>query len=124
MSIFGVAGSTPSDSGFELKSVRFDDSSSACLSKSFGGAQEIKIYTLSLWVKRSELGRYQSICSTYTGAAGTNVELVFNVGPTIDGLDFYYHTGSAFVWGLSTTQQFRDVSSWYHLVIIFNSTLP
>ena len=50
MSIFSIAGSTPSE-GFELKSCRFDYASSAYLNRSLETATSKRIGTFSWWQK-------------------------------------------------------------------------
>ena len=57
MSIFSIAGSTPSDTGYELKSARFNDDDSAFLSKKYETSGNRRTWTYSCWVKRSEIGQ-------------------------------------------------------------------
>ena len=110
--------------GFELKSVRFNDGDSPSLSRVLGATRTEKIWTLSFWIKRGHLSTYQCLFSPYNGSGGTNLEIVLDniSGGAGDRLDFYYHDGS-FGWSVSTLQEFRDPSAWYHFVINFNSTL-
>ena len=124
MSLLSIAGASPSDDGFELKSVRFNDGDSPSLSRVLGATRTEKIWTLSFWIKRGHLSTYQCLFSPYNGSGGTNLEIVLDniSGGAGDRLDFYYHDGS-FGWSVSTLQEFRDPSAWYHFVINFNSTL-
>ena len=71
--------------------------------------------TISVWFKRSDLSVNQCIFST-----GNN-NFVIKFGTT-DKIGIYDYNGSSFDLELSTTQSFRDVSAWYHIVLSLDST--
>jgi hypothetical protein len=73
--------------------------------------------TWSAWIKRSGLGTLQYIFSAQGIGTGTSA-VVFNTDNT---LEFYTFDG-AYTARLTTTQVFRDVSAWYHVVAVFDTT--
>jgi hypothetical protein len=108
--------------GYEIdNSLRFNSASEDYLNKTFGTATNRKIFTFSVWVKRSIL----STNDGYLIAAGTdpstNVdELHFrSVNDTIDLLGY---ESSVTQFQLRTNASHRDVSAWYHIVVAYDST--
>ena len=61
MSLLSIAGATPSDEGFELKSARFEDGGPAYMDRTPGSAGDRKTWTWSSWVKRGNSGSQQNI---------------------------------------------------------------
>jgi hypothetical protein len=90
-------------------SLRFNSGSSDYLNRTYGTPTNNKIWTLSFWVKRTELGREQHI---------------LNGG----GQQFYFSSGDVLAFGdtggtqLVTSQVFRDVSAWYHIIYATDTT--
>jgi hypothetical protein len=73
--------------------------------------------TVSVWVKRCELGRIQTILCGYID--GNNVKyLAFDAN---DKLHLYYAYSNTDYSKLST-EVFRDVGGWYHIVVAYDST--
>ena len=113
MSLLSIAGSTPSDSGFELKSSRFEDGASSYFSRTqFAGNR--KTWTWSCWAKRCRLAATLDIFGTpsegdglrwYGAASNLNFSLL----------------GSGGGW-LITDAEYRDVAAWYHIVVAFDTT--
>ena len=98
-------------------SLRFDDGSSDNLSRNtWGTATNDKIFTMSVWVKRSGLG-YQQIVNSYDGSTGNDNQLKFQ---STDAIELTVSTGTEYF--LKTNRLFRDVSAWYHIVFAFDST--
>ena len=118
MSLLSIAGSTPSDSGFELKSVRFDEADAAFLSKTFASAGNQKTFTISVWTKRGDLGISANIFCPTVGGDGSN-ERQFGL-QAADDLRLYDSGGNRGM--LTTTQLFRDPSAWYHIVVAVDTT--
>ena len=111
-----VVGAGGAAAGYEIeRSLRFDSSASAYLNRTFGAGNQ-KTWTLSAWVKRSALGESQ-IFSNYT--SGTDVAWIyFN---SSNELYFQNYEGSNQL-ELKTTQVFRDVGAWGHLVVTLDTT--
>ena len=116
MTIFSVGASTPSE-GFELKSGRFDSAGSnvgtTYLTKTFPAGGNQKIWTLSVWVKKSIVngGQQNIICPTGTPES----QLGFNG-------DYLHMYEGGSVFNLRTMEVFRDPSAWYHIVVAVDTT--
>ena len=119
MSVLPVGIAASGDEAYTLdNSLRFRSSASAYLSRTPGSASNQKTWTWSGWVKRSKLGSLQNIFNPVTGGDGTNEsQFKFNANDTIQVYDSGGLRGN-FV----TTQVFRDVSAWYHIVVVLDTT--
>ena len=103
------------DTGYNIgQSLRFNQSDQPSLTKTYSTAQtNTKIITVSVWVKRGDLGRRNSIMFAKSGSSGwftfdTDDKLRWNP----------YNTGyNAF----KSTRVFRDTSAWYHIVATADS---
>jgi hypothetical protein len=99
--------------GYEIeRSLRFNSADSAYLSRTPASAGNRKTWTWAGWVKRSGLGTYQRFFATFDGS---NQEYWrFDSDNT---LRLFENLGT-----LQTTQVFRDVSAWYHIVVAVDTT--
>ncbi len=101
------------------RSLRFNASDSAYLSRTPSSAGNRKTWTWSGWVKRSDLAE-----EGFFGA-GSNGNQIFFAG--FGGTDnkFYIHNGvhgvSTESWAV-TTAVYRDISAWYHVVLSVDTT--
>ena len=100
------------------KSLRFNDDDGGYLSRTPSSASNRKTWTWSAWVKRSTLGIHQYLLSA--GSASNYFALSFDNNDKwqVDSYGgganaFYMHTGDT---------RFRDVSAWYHLVCVLDTT--
>ena len=118
-----TGGNQSGSSSYEvLNSARFDSNSSEYLNQTFGTATNRKKFTLSLWVKRSELYAVNSE-TKYIMSGGTNASTNMNeFFFRIDTLYFNGFESSVEKFGLKTNAVFRDTSAWYHTVIAYDST--
>ena len=100
-------------------SLRFERSSSDYLSKTFGSGGNRKTATQSFWFKRSLLSTNMMLGLTnYPSGSYYGIQAL-----TDDVLDIYlYYNGSAWEGRLKTNRVFRDVSSWYHFVLAWDTT--
>ena len=98
-------------------SCRFNNDSSDYLIRTPSGASNRDAWTLSLWIKRCNLGSYQSIYGIYADA--NNQE---NFGFDDSDRFFWqlYQSGSA-VGQLTSNRVFRDTSAWYNIVAVYDS---
>jgi len=87
---------------------------STYLTRTPSSASNRKTWTWSGWVKRSSLGALQGLFSVDTGAAESVL------GFLADDTLRFYQTGQTN--GLVTTQVFRDVGAWYHIVLVSDTT--
>ena len=112
-----LAGSSGVTSGYTIdQSIRFNDNDSAYMQRTHGAGGNVDLFTVSFWFKRSTLGTDQHMFGSGADVYNT-ADLMFN---TSDQLTFWQYIG-AYQTRLITTQVFRDVSAWYHVVINYDS---
>ncbi len=106
--------------GYQVsRSLRFNSSDSAYLSRTPASAGNRKTWTWAGWVKRSGLGGLtDTIMDARTGS--NESPLCFNESVE-DTLSLYEYNGG-YIWQLRTTQVFRDASAWYHIVAAVDTT--
>jgi hypothetical protein len=110
------AGGTPANA--ISRSLRFNNpTDTAYLNRTFSSGNRAT-WTWSAWVKRSFLD------STATSAAfqtmfhaGTYTTIAF----TADTIYFQMANGAGGAWYIQTSQVFRDVSAWYHIVAVLDT---
>ena len=108
-----------SDTGYDVdNSIRFEDGNSDSLSRTPSSSGNRKTWTFSTWIKRSELGRIQNFFS-----AGTNNQNYTRIQFNSDDTIYIAHVDSAATTTeKQTTQKFRDISSWMHIVWHIDTT--
>ena len=116
-----LAGSSGQGTGYDIEqSLRFNDDDSACLQKAYASSGNRKTWTWSGWVKRSELGSAtpNAIFSSDTGPQVGALEF-----PADDTFTFYDYTiGGSYQSRLVTTALYRDIATWYHIVVSYDTT--
>jgi len=101
------------------RSLRFNSADSAYLNRTPSSASNRKTWTWSGWVKRNIVNTTgQNLFSTDNGSSTTIGQLFFND----DWLEFNCYASSAYQWRLITTQVWRDLSAWYHIVAVVDTT--
>jgi hypothetical protein len=113
-----AAGNWPMAATQVSLSARFNSADSAYLSRTPASASNRKTWTWSGWVKRTNLGE-QYIFSVVDGSA-SGFEMRFTSGDALRVSD--YNPGVADYIFLITSQLFRDVSAWYHIVLAVDTT--
>lgn len=103
--------------GVATQSLRFDNDSSAYLTRTPSSAANRQTFTISCWVKRSNLG-LQGIFSAKQTKDDTTA-LVFE---NSDQLLFTDRPGNSRNIDLRTNRLFRDVGAWYHIVVRVDTT--
>ena len=100
--------------GVATQSLRFDDGSSAKLEKT-PNASNRKTHTLSMWIKRCELGADNSLLRANGSGDTGRTDIWFDTNDKLNvaGSSTYFRI---------TNRRFRDVSSWYHIVFAFDTT--
>jgi hypothetical protein len=105
--------------GFQVsRSLRFNASDSAYLSRTPAVAGNRQTWTWSGWVKRSALGSRQAFFSNLNSGATLGFVAEFTSSDTLDVYDY----SSTYQARRLTTQVFRDTSAWYHILIQYDST--
>ena len=108
------------------RSLRFDDdqSSPTRLTRTVQSGGNAKKFTVSFWVKRSQLGN--TSYSNSAGNSGQQIIHTFGAGnrgaikfTSADKIQFTQGSGSGVSAGnISTNAVFRDVSAWYHILVV------
>ena len=88
------------------------------LTRSITGSNAKKA-TLSFWVKRSKLGGSAYVLFTNRIDASNDTLVRF----TSDLIDFKDYQSGSNAGRLETSQKFRDIGAWYHVVISIDTTL-
>jgi hypothetical protein len=115
-----AAGAAVQPSGYEIsRSLRFNSADSAYLSRTPGTAGNRKTFTWSGWVKRTGLSTRQPFLISTDGVGNNYTELFFDSDNTIR---FVSYNSGAKVLDRNTTAVYRDVSSFYHIVVAFDMT--
>jgi hypothetical protein len=108
-----LAGASGSGGSYQIdQSIRFNDDDSAYLSRTFGTPTDATNWTFSAWVKRCNLGTEQWFFNSGASAAAYYIRF-----ESTDKIRFRASTS----WDITTTQVFRDVSAWYHIVATFEN---
>ena len=106
--------------GVATQSLRFDDGSSAYLSRTFSTPTNNKIWTFSTWVKRGNLGiNYPTMFSRAIDASNY-FQLRFDL--TSELITVFDKNAGANSILLQTTPKYRDTSSWYHILVAYDTT--
>ena len=102
--------------GYQIsRSVRFNSSDSAYLSRTPASAGNRKTWTWAGWVKRSKLGTNQALFSAPQSGGYPNTGIIFN---SSDQLRFFVQDASSnYIVQRVTSAVYRDVSAWMHIVV-------
>ena len=107
------------DVGYNVdNSLRFDDGSNDFLSFTQGTATSRKTFSISVWVKRANLSAQQQIFETWLDN-NNRTDMQFTASDKI--LLQQTLSGSTSI-NIETSRLFRDVSAWYHILAVFDTT--
>ena len=119
MTMFGSQWLANAGGGYEIdQSIRFNDDDSAHLARDGFGQSPTSstVCTISVWVKRgNNLGSNSAIIYGGDPSGSTSESLRFGTG---NQLQFSQASSD---YDLKTTQLFRDVGAWYHIVVVLNT---
>ena len=107
-------------SGFELKSIRFNDNDSAKLSRTNTVVGNRKTWTLSFWFKLANRasGNHTVQMLFKAGTAGQNsIDALFSVKLNPDMIQISSNNDIV----LKTNRLFRDFGAWYHMVCVMDT---
>lgn len=104
------------------QSLRFNDNDSAYLNRTFASAGNQQIWTWSGWVKRGNLASGSAGRNTIFSGSGTQIFGFMNPTTNATADNFGCYLTDSEDDRFMTNRVFRDVNSWYHLVVTFNST--
>ena len=111
----GLLGAQGDNDTYKIeRSLRFNSADSAYLSRTPASASNRKTWTWSGWVKRSNLGTTQVFYSA--SETGSSSQLFFD---TSDRINIFSNVASI---NVVSTPRYRDVSSWYHILVSLDTT--
>jgi hypothetical protein len=114
-----LLGADAAAGGYQIsRSVRFNSSDSAYLSRGFSSGSQTT-WTYSAWLKRTSLatsGLNSNVILLCIPEAATQTRLQLSNNSTIG---FVWSQGAAAV---STSAVFRDVSAWYHILFVWDTS--
>ena len=99
------------------RSLRFNSSDSAYLSRTPASAGNRKTWTWSAWAKPSNTDASGYFLFN-AGGASNNSAIAFTNGT----IDVYFFSGGGYVWRLNTSAVYRDFSAWYHIVFALDTS--
>ena len=120
MSLLSIAGATPSDEGFELKSLRINDDDSAYLQKVYPTSGNRLTWTFSCWSKVTEIGVGPQTLFCGVGESGGRAG--WFEWQTTNEIAFYEYNWSSYQANVKTTAKYRDPAAWYHAMVVYDST--
>jgi len=115
------AGLWPPVLGYQVNnSLRFNSGSSDSLTRTPASAGNRQKWTWSCWLKKSNLSSRQNFFQGGNHLTGSNSS--YFEFSSADVLRIAEYNGSVETYNIDTTQVFRDVSAFYHIVIAFDTT--
>jgi len=113
----GNVGSTTAATGYDVaNSLRLNVANTAYLSVNMGTSSNRRIWTFSIWHKKSTFGGTQNIVGT--GGSSDQNHIVYENSQ----LTVRHYNGSANDIRVGTNRQFEDVSAFYHIVVAVDTT--
>jgi hypothetical protein len=110
------------DEGYEVaNSLRFDDGSTDYLNGSGGAGSTKTKFTFSAWIKRSNLASVDDLIIGKWSSGNDRGHINFSDTPN-DTIQLFEKTSGSTTTHLLTNRLFRDVSAWYHIVYIGDTT--
>ena len=103
--------------GVATQSLRFNDDDNAYLSKTFGSSNQ-RTWTWSGWVKRNSLTSHGDFLYSQVTSGSDTSWFYFNAS---DQLNMQNYEGANQV-DIKTNAKFRDISAWYHVMAVLDTT--
>jgi hypothetical protein len=118
---FVILPTNSASGGYEItNSLRFNSGSSDYLNRTPSSSGNRQIWTFSFWIKKTALASRQNFFQGGNHDAGSNSSYMeFSSGNVLRIAEY---NGSIETYNLDTTQLFRDVSAFYHIVVAFDTT--
>jgi hypothetical protein len=114
----GAAGSSQwmYATGFDIdQSLRFDDGRTTYLARTPLSAGNRKTFTFSAWVKRSTITVQQTLMSVNSANNNSGILHIYLASDDKITISFQAFT-------LTTTPVLRDISAWYHIMFVADTT--
>ena len=111
-----VASALPS--GYDIPySCCFNDDDSPKLTRTNSSDGNLTNWTFSIWVKRCKLGSTMRLLHCQNSGGSREASIYFSGGISLE----FYATDGSNVDQLGTNRKFRDISSFYHIVVTWDS---
>ena len=108
------------DTSYDVaNSLRFHGGNDDSLNKTLGTPTNNLKWSISFWIKRTELGAEDAIITASTNSQNRGM-LLFRTDDTLDILDLQ---SDSFVMQKKTNRKFRDPNAWYSILITSDATL-
>jgi hypothetical protein len=122
-----ILGANSVSGGYEVdNSLRFNAGSSDFLNRTPASSGDRQKWTFSCWFKYTDLTKSEnSTLFWYTDGANIEggIRIIGTAGsPNENKINFYDYNSAYIIDNFQTTQVFRDVSAWYHLVLAVDTT--
>ena len=116
--VFPVVGGTQS-TGYDIEnSMRFNSANSAYFNRTTGTPTNEDMVTISVWLKRTDVGNNNTIMSWNSGN-GSQAYLRF--ANSSDNVQLFNDTAGETDTSIITNSQIKDVAAWYHLVLQYDA---
>jgi len=119
----GRQGAAGVSTGYDIdNSLRFNDDDSAYLSWTPSSAGNRKTWTFSCWVKKGKVGESDYFFDSGTGTNNTTNSLVHNIHfNSDDTITLYCYDNGSLKSNITTNATYRDLSAWYHILVVWDS---
>jgi hypothetical protein len=112
---FPILGGNSAVGGYAIdNSLRFNDGDNPRLTRTMATGTSRRIFTFSTWLKRSHLGTFQYVFANTPTSSFDAVRINSD-----DTLDIRFNDNAFTV---RTNRVYRDVSSWYHILVAVDTT--
>ena len=116
----GIGANSASGSYDIDNSCKFEADNVEYLTRTPSSSSNRQKFTTSLWVKRNELGAYQTMFGAQPASGQANAN-TFQWAFTNDDK---FGLGLQTYWVIQTNRKFHDTAAWYHIVVRTDSTQP
>jgi len=105
------------------RSALFQSANSTSLNRTFDSGGNRKTWTSSIWYTRGGKNGGDNSLFTGYGNGSQGAGYYISNDTSVDTLNFYNNYASS-AWNtyFVATPKFRDISAWYHIVVVFDST--
>jgi hypothetical protein len=109
------------EGGYQIsRSLRFNSADNAYLSRTPASSSSKTTWTFSTWFKRSSLDNFQTILSAGQPSSAVYLVALFFANNNLDLA--VYGSGGAQEGRVTSTAVFRDMSAWYHVMAVLDTT--
>ena len=114
-------GANSASGGYDIdNSLKFESDNVEYLTQTPSSDGDRQKFTISLWVKRCELGSYQTLYGAQPSSGYANANTFQFCFTPDDKIGLGLQT----FWVFQTNAVYRDTSAWYHIVVRADTTQP